>query len=249
MTENKNGSAYLSWLTDEQRQEFEKIWEMQARAEIELEKSLSELEVTEEQRKKLRGMLSNYLGHDYNWLIGTEPECRYCGCYGPNDAEALEPCPGGAFEAASYLEKMGKMEELELGIRGAIEDVHEFHKAIRVDGKPVDILQNRDRHSPALVRRSSRWRLLKEEVEELEEAIMENDIVEAADAYADIIYIVLGSAIMHIGVERFCRVWDEVQRSNMDKCVDGKIVMRGDGKVLKPEGWTPPDIEKALKGE
>lgn len=129
-----------------------------------------------------------------------------------------------------------------MSIRKAIEDVNTFHEAI-----PDDLIQDIGDREPALTRRSMRWRLLKEEVEELEEAIMENDVLEVADAYADIIYIALGSAIMHIGKERFIRVWDEVQRSNMAKCVDGTLRMREDGKILKPEGWTPPDIEGAFK--
>jgi hypothetical protein len=131
-----------------------------------------------------------------------------------------------------------------MSIRSAIEDVDLFHKSI------PDLIQDRGTHPPALIRRVMRWKLLKEEVEELEAAIMENDLVEVADAYADIIYIVLGSAIMHIGKDRFVRVWDEVQRSNMAKVVaDGKMSMREDGKVLKPEGWTPPDIEGAFVAE
>lgn len=41
--------------------------------------------------------------------------------------------------------------------------------------------------------------------------------------------------------------WDEVHRSNMAKVgADGKVKRREDGKILKPEGWTPPDIEKVL---
>lgn len=127
------------------------------------------------------------------------------------------------------------------GIRGAIDDVDRFHKAI-----PEDIVQDIGDRAPALTRGVMRRRLLLEELRELDEAMIENDMEEVADAYADIIYIVLGSAIMHVGKERFARVWDEVQRSNMAKLTDGKMVMREDGKILKPEGWTPPDIKKAF---
>ena len=129
------------------------------------------------------------------------------------------------------------------GIEGAVHDVLAFAEATG-----DHLVGNRDPHPPALVRRKSRLNLLREEMRELEDAVIDNDVGEVADAYADIIYIVLGSAIMHLGVERFCRVWREVQRSNMAKCVDGKIVMRDDGKILKPEGWTPPDIAGALRG-
>lgn len=130
------------------------------------------------------------------------------------------------------------------GIRAALADVGEFHKAI-----PDHLVQDRGQHPPALVRRSMRHRLLREEFDELTDAMLDNDIVEVADAYADMIYILLGSAIMHIGAERFARVWDEVQRSNMAKLTDGKMMMREDGKVIKPVGWTAPDVETALKTE
>jgi predicted HAD superfamily Cof-like phosphohydrolase len=124
-------------------------------------------------------------------------------------------------------------------IRGAIEDVARFHDA-------AGIVERGD-HQPALVRGATRWRLLDEEIRELIEAMADNDMESVADAYADIIYIVLGSALMQIGKERFIRVWDEVQRANMAKCIDGRLVMRDDGKILKPDGWTPPDIGGALR--
>lgn len=46
------------------------------------------------------------------------------------------------------------------------------------------------------------------------------------------------------------RVWAEVHRSNMAKVdpTTGKVIKRADGKVLKPEGWTPPDVAGVLKG-
>lgn len=47
-------------------------------------------------------------------------------------------------------------------------------------------------------------------------------------------------------------LWDEVQRSNEAKAIeqpDGsfKVVRRADGKILKPPGWTPPDIAGVLR--
>jgi predicted HAD superfamily Cof-like phosphohydrolase len=41
-------------------------------------------------------------------------------------------------------------------------------------------------------------------------------------------------------------VFKEVHRSNMAKLVDGKVIRREDGKILKPAGWTPPDIKGVL---
>ena len=43
-------------------------------------------------------------------------------------------------------------------------------------------------------------------------------------------------------------VWDEVARSNLQKIgPDGKVHKREDGKVMKPEGWTPPDIKSLFE--
>jgi predicted HAD superfamily Cof-like phosphohydrolase len=41
-------------------------------------------------------------------------------------------------------------------------------------------------------------------------------------------------------------VWDEVARSNMSKLVDGKLIKREDGKVLKPDTFVTPDIKSIL---
>ena len=64
----------------------------------------------------------------------------------------------------------------------------------------------------------------------------------AADAIVDLIYVLTGMALT-FGID-LRPVWDEVQRANMAKEGGG---IRADGKVLKPEGWKPPDIEGALK--
>jgi predicted HAD superfamily Cof-like phosphohydrolase len=74
----------------------------------------------------------------------------------------------------------------------------------------------------------------------------EVDVVGAVDAIADIFYVVLGVAL-RLGVDEaaFNRVWAEVTRANMAKA-GGPL--RADGKRLKPEGWTPPDIAGALNG-
>lgn len=91
-----------------------------------------------------------------------------------------------------------------------------------------------------------RTRLILEEVSELVEAEAFNDLIKIADALADIIYIVLGTALVY-GIP-LDRVFDEVHRSNMAKAPDGVVTLREDGKVMKPTGWTSPDIEGALYG-
>lgn len=66
-------------------------------------------------------------------------------------------------------------------------------------------------------------------------------LVEVADGIADAIYVLLGTAI-EAGVD-MDPVFDEVHRSNMAKAGGPR---RADGKVLKPAGWTPPDIAGVL---
>lgn len=92
--------------------------------------------------------------------------------------------------------------------------------------------------------RQLRIRLLREEFEEYLVGEDRDDIVEIADALADIIYIACGTAVSY-GIP-LDRVFAEVHRSNMAKLVDGKPIRRGDGKILKPEGWTPPDTKGAV---
>jgi len=92
--------------------------------------------------------------------------------------------------------------------------------------------------------RQMRLKLLTEEFEEYLAAEADNDIVELADALADIIYIACGTAASY-GID-LDEVFKEVHRSNMAKLVDGKVIRREAGKVLKPEGWTPPDIKSVL---
>lgn len=73
------------------------------------------------------------------------------------------------------------------------------------------------------------------------------DIVEAADALADSLYVVYGSG-WTLGIP-LDDVFAEVHRSNMQKLnpATGKPDVSPDGKVLKPDGWTPPDVAAVLR--
>lgn len=97
---------------------------------------------------------------------------------------------------------------------------------------------------PSDKERSLRVKLLEEEFNEYLHGESKDDLENIAKELADIIYIVCGTAVSY-GIP-LDRVFDEVHRSNMAKLVDGKPVRRDDGKILKPEGWTPPDIKKIL---
>lgn len=88
--------------------------------------------------------------------------------------------------------------------------------------------------------------LVMEEYKELIVAFGNRDMVEIADACADLKWVIEG--LEHtLGIPQQA-VWDEVARSNLAKISpNGKVLKREDGKVLKPEGWTPPDIKSILE--
>jgi len=86
--------------------------------------------------------------------------------------------------------------------------------------------------------------LVKEEYNELVMAIKNQDIVETADACADLIWVVEG-LMYSLGIDPQT-VWEEVAKSNFSKIVDGQLLKRDDGKVLKPESFKPPNIQRAL---
>lgn len=89
------------------------------------------------------------------------------------------------------------------------------------------------------------FNLIIEELEELKEAIAKGDIVETADALADILYVTAQQAVtLGFPVEALLR---EVQRSNMSKLgEDGEPIFREDGKVLKGPNFSEPDLKSIL---
>jgi hypothetical protein len=101
-------------------------------------------------------------------------------------------------------------------------------------------------HNPL---RTLRVKLLAEEVQETLDGEAANDPVEIADGNADTIVIAWGNLLTYFGEECAIEVLAEVWRSNLSK-VDGSlgpIVRREDGKLLKPQGWAPPDVAGALR--
>ena len=95
--------------------------------------------------------------------------------------------------------------------------------------------------TPAPDRVRLRLNIMSEEWTELLDSIGQDDHVGIADACADLIVTVLGTAAEY-GIP-FDDVWTEVHRSNMAKA-GGPV--RPDGKRLKPEGWQPPRIAELL---
>lgn len=89
--------------------------------------------------------------------------------------------------------------------------------------------------------------LIEEETKELAEAINNNDPVEQLDALIDILVVTIG-ALHSLGADAE-GAWNEVMRSNLAKIdpTTGRVNKRADGKILKPEGWTPPVLQNFLK--
>jgi predicted HAD superfamily Cof-like phosphohydrolase len=87
-----------------------------------------------------------------------------------------------------------------------------------------------------------RYDLIKEELLELGDAMDDVDLVGIADALADLLYVVYGTACS-FGLD-MQEIFDEVHRSNMSKVGGHK---RGDGKWIKPSTYSPPNLEPIIK--
>jgi predicted HAD superfamily Cof-like phosphohydrolase len=89
-----------------------------------------------------------------------------------------------------------------------------------------------------------RYKLIDEELTELHEAMVNEDIIEIADALTDLLYVVYGAGHAY-GID-LDRCFAEVHRSNMSKFVDGKRIKDENGKVMKPASYSPPDLSFLL---
>lgn len=89
--------------------------------------------------------------------------------------------------------------------------------------------------------------LINEEYWEFQDAIKARDEVEQLDACMDMIWVILGYCKMK-GYD-VDGAWAEVARSNLAKIdsTTGKVIKRADGKVLKPDGWTAPELAPFVK--
>ena len=85
--------------------------------------------------------------------------------------------------------------------------------------------------------------LIKEELEELTEAINNKDLLEVADALTDILYVTYGAGHA-FGID-LDKCFDEVQNSNMSKLdQNGKPIYNETGKVMKGPNYFKPDLSK-----
>ena len=90
---------------------------------------------------------------------------------------------------------------------------------------------------------SLRYELIKEELDELKDAINQKDIKEVADALTDILYVTYGAGHA-FGID-LDKCFEEVQNSNMSKLgVDGKPIYNDKGKVMKGPNYFKPNLSK-----
>lgn len=149
----------------------------------------------------------------------------------------------------------------------ALNQVAEFHKTFN-----APILKSPQ--IPSKARCELRVSLLQEELNELKQAIADEDMVEVADALCDLQYVLSG-AVLEFGLgEKFVDLFNEVQRSNMSKAcsnqseadetiafyrekgvdafseVSGKKInvhRKSDHKVLKNKYYSPADLKSILE--
>ena len=87
--------------------------------------------------------------------------------------------------------------------------------------------------------------LIKEELNELTEAMNNKDLLEVADALTDILYVTYGAG--HAFGINLDKCFQEVQNSNMSKLgSDGKPIYNDQGKVMKGPNYFKPDLSKYL---
>ncbi len=87
--------------------------------------------------------------------------------------------------------------------------------------------------------------LIKEELEELTEAMQDKNLLEVADALTDILYVTYGAGHA-FGID-LDKCFEEVQNSNMSKLgEDGKPIYNEAGKVMKGPNYFKPDLSKFL---
>ena len=90
-----------------------------------------------------------------------------------------------------------------------------------------------------------RYELIREELEELNQAIKDKDIKEVADALTDILYVTYGAG--HAFGINLDKCFDEVQKSNMSKLdSNGKPIYNENGKVMKGPNYFKPDLNKFI---
>ena len=90
-----------------------------------------------------------------------------------------------------------------------------------------------------------RYDLIKEELDEFQEALNDKSLQEVADSLTDILYVTYGAGHA-FGID-LDKCFDEVQRSNMSKLgADGKPIYNEHGKVMKGPNYFEPNLKKFI---
>lgn len=90
-----------------------------------------------------------------------------------------------------------------------------------------------------------RLKLIREELEELDTAFSQHNLVEVADALGDLLYVVLGTAVT-CGLE-MTPIFNAIHKSNMSKFIDG--YRRADGKWIKGPSYSPVNLQPIIENQ
>ena len=91
-----------------------------------------------------------------------------------------------------------------------------------------------------------RYDLIKEELDELQQAMKDKNLKEIADALTDILYVTYGAGFAY-GVD-LDKCFKEVQRANMSKLgADGKPIYNEKGKVMKGPNYSEPNLKQFVE--
>ncbi len=114
-----------------------------------------------------------------------------------------------------------------------LKDVADFHTKFNVP-------QPRNPAFPDADMTSFRLNFLREELTEIEDAVIEEDLEKVLDGLIDIVYVALGTALV-FGLD-FDVGWNRVQYANMQKIAGLPTERHGQFDVSKPVGWEPPQL-------
>jgi predicted HAD superfamily Cof-like phosphohydrolase len=121
-----------------------------------------------------------------------------------------------------------------------LEQVREFHKTsgLAINDKPT--IDNNDLNA-------LRISLLREEFDELIQALHKRNKEDVLDALVDLQYV-LDGAFLSFGFGNVKgAAFAEVHRSNMSKFENGQAIRRADGKILKGKYYSPPDLQQFIE--
>lgn len=126
---------------------------------------------------------------------------------------------------------------------GICSDIRDFHEKFELPPADEPKLLDQDLQD-------FRIRFMQEELDEYREAVAEGNTEKAFDALIDLVYVAVGTA--YISRFPFAEGWRRVHAANMAKIrvsrtPEGVTERGGKWDVVKPMGWTPPDLSDLVK--